>query len=168
MFVYTSIHGEENINKQLYLILFFVSHYTVVYFNAALNPAILILRSSELTSFTKFHFYELLHRGSCGLIKEKQARTRRESMSVNARMNCSMLENSGGTISSRRFTSCAGPNMGKRYPRYYTRSASHNSTGGGSPTRAGSPEANTNNNQLRPQSSADLLKSCSTSSNPTP
>ncbi|XP_063693692.1 uncharacterized protein LOC134825446 [Bolinopsis microptera] len=115
MFLYTTIHGEENINKDVYLILFFISHYTVVYFNAALNPAILIMRSTELTSFTKFHFYEVMHRVSCGFVKEKQARTRRET---------------------------------------------------GSPTRAGSPEPN--NNTKRPQSSADLLKNCSSSSNPTP
>ena len=165
MFLYTTIHGEENINKDVYLILFFISHFTVVYFNAALNPAILIMRSTELTSFTKFHFYEVMHRVSCGFIKEKQARTRRESMSVTARYSCSaVLDNSAGG-SSKKFASCA-PNFGKKYPRQYSRSQSHNTTSAGSPTRAGSPEPI--NNTKRPQSSADLLKNCSSSSNPTP
>ncbi|KAL5247797.1 hypothetical protein ACHWQZ_G019627 [Mnemiopsis leidyi] len=166
MFLYTTIHGKENINKQVYLILFFISHYTVVYFNAALNPGILILRSTELTSFTKFHLFELLHKGTCGLVKEKRARTRRESMSATARMSCSILDNSGvgGNGSGRRVTSCAAT-FGKRYPVTYTRSASHMSFSNGSPTQAGSPE---NISTKRPQSSADLLKSCSQSSNTTP
>ena len=165
MFLYTTIHGKENINKQIYLILFFISHYTVVYFNAALNPGILILRSTELTSFTKFHMFELLHKGTCGLVKEKRARTRRESMSATARMSCSILDNSG-TGSGRRVTTCVAP-LGKRYPVTYTRSASHMSASNGSPTQVGSPE-NFSNNPKRPQSSADLLKSCSQSSNTTP
>lgn len=150
MFVYTSIHGEANINQQVYLILFFLSHYTVVYFNAALNPAILILRSQELTSFTQFHLFELLHRASCGLVKEKQARTRRESMSVNARFSCSVLDNS----TAGRKMSCA---VGRFAGRRYTRTMSQLSHSAGSPTNLGSPEG-------KKQSSADLLKSCSTNS----
>ena len=47
MFVYSKVRSIKEINDSVYAALFFLSHYTIVYVNAALNPAVLIFRSAD-------------------------------------------------------------------------------------------------------------------------
>ena len=84
MFVYSKVRSIQEINDGVYAALFFLSHYTIVYVNAALNPAVLIFRSADLRNFAMFEARRILTALSCGRVEASSPRTRRESLMANS------------------------------------------------------------------------------------